>query len=190
MTCGLIGVDGTRSEQPCDGLSQFEPLRRGLTAFVNPGESVFVSGTLHYRYSDEGLPLPPGTFAFEFPRPGVAYPVTGEASALYFWSNQCSVFPECINLPLEGTDTFNHTSDPLILGNNDVPDSLTGALQLMATSGQALTWPVGATRTAFVNADASTVSGIAPAIPEPSTYALMLAGLAALGAVARRRSGR
>ena len=37
---------------------------------------------------------------------------------------------------------------------------------------------------------ASAGGGITPAIPEPETYALMLAGLGAIGLVARRRRGR
>jgi hypothetical protein len=165
VTCGLIGADGTRSQHMCDG--------RSFSAYVDPGEAVFVSATLHYRYSDDGLLLPPGSWAFPG-NPGVTYRMTGEAGALYLYSNQCSSFQECINRPVERIDTFNRTSTPLILGNNDVPDSLTGELQLVATSGQLATWPGGATRTAFVDASAYTISGIAPAVPEPGSYALML----------------
>lgn len=178
VTCGLIGADGARSPQACDG--------RSFSASVDPGEAVFVSATLHYQYSDDGLPLPPGLWAFPG-NPGVTYRVSGEAGALYFYSNRCSSFLECIGRPADRIDTFNRGSEPLILGNNDVPDSLTGELHLEATSGELATWPFGGVvRTAFLDASGRTISGIAPAVPEPASYALMLAGLAAVGAAARR----
>ena len=182
VTCGLIGADGTRNQQMCDG--------RSFSAYVDPGEAVFVSATLHYRYSDDGLLLPPGSWAFPG-NPGVTYRMTGEAGALYLYSNQCSSFQECINRPVERIDTFNRTSTPLILGNKDVPDAFSGEQTFFISSGVPLNTnpPLDpGQRTAYLDVDnVFRFSGIAPAVPEPGSYALMLAGLAAVGAAARRR---
>lgn len=177
--CGLIAANGTRTERPCDG--------RSFSALVMPGESVFVAATLRYQYSDDGLPLDPGaTWGFITGGGGSFRRVTHEAGALYFYSNQCSTFQECMSRPVEQVDTFNGPVGPLILGDNDVPDNLSGEFGLFATSGQLATWPGGAVRTARIDVQGLGLSGIAPAIPEPATYALMLAGLAALGRAKRR----
>jgi hypothetical protein len=42
----------------------------------------------------------------------------------------------------------------------------------------------------FLGLDNVSVTGTVAAVPEPETYALLLAGLAALGSFARRRSRR
>ncbi|MGZ5891619.1 MAG: FxDxF family PEP-CTERM protein, partial [Caldimonas sp.] len=45
-------------------------------------------------------------------------------------------------------------------------------------------------RNAYIGLDNVTVTpGVVGAVPEPETYALMLAGLAAIGSLARRRHG-
>jgi hypothetical protein len=59
---------------------------------------------------------------------------------------------------------------------------------LFATSGQLATWPGGAMRMAWIDAQGFGISAIAPAIPEPATVALMFAGLALLGLVRRARN--
>lgn len=179
--CGVIAADGTRTQQPCDA--------RSFSALVMPGESVFVGATLHYSYSDDGLALDPGgNWGFVTGCCGSFRRVTHEAGALYLYSNQCSSLQECMGRPFDRVDTFNPTSSPLILGDNDVPDTITGELGLFATSGQSATSPFGAMRTAFVDALGFGHSGIAAAVPEPSSCALLLAGLAMLYAVTRRRA--
>lgn len=184
-SCGLIGVDGSVTAQPCSGLS--------FSAALLPGEAVFVSATLHYEYRDDGLVLPAGAWSFVRPGPGPYPPESHEAGALYFVSNACASAAECLRQPVERVDVFSQSGrSPLILGNNDVPDSLTGEIRLFATSGVLAGWLSGGQRTAFIGVDGFTLDGrglssvpVAPAIPEPTTAALMLAGLAAL-ALARR----
>jgi hypothetical protein len=193
VTCGLIGTDGTRTEQPCDAAYG----GRSFSAIVNSGESVFVSANLHYEYSDDGLALDPnGNWAFPRLGPGPFPRQTHESAALYFYSNQCASYWECLGRPTwEIVDDFNRTSDPLIL-HNEMPDHLSGDLLLFASSGVVATWPHPRQRTAFVDArgftvDARGVGGavFVPAIPEPATWALMFVGLAALGLARRTHNG-
>ena len=87
-------------------------------------------------------------------------------------------------------DRIDSFSGPnaLILGDNLMPDEMTGEQTFFASSGVPSTWlQGGATRGAFLIVVAATTFSGVPPVPEPSTYVLMLAGLAMLGVAARQR---
>ena len=162
---------------PAHALAVFELTWSDVTCLTDPCDGRFVSATLHYHYSDDGLPLAEGNWVFpgDWDIPGFGPRRTNEVGALYLYSD-------------------NYGARPLIFGHNDTPDSFSGELRLTATptgSGGSDYAYVGAFGWTYSGNFPGTVGGfypsIAPAIPEPSSVALILAGLAALGLVRRSR---
>ena len=77
--------------------------------------------------------------------------------------------------------------DVVILGNNDIPDELSGELPLQTFLTVASSYP-SPTYSAFVFVDwlGITFSGVAP-VPEPATWMALVAGLLALAVRIERR---
>ncbi len=178
ITCGIIAADGSRTVQPCASTS--------FAAMVEPGQAVFVSASLSYTYSDDGLPLE-HLGIFQTDALGHGRSIDHEAAVIFMTSNLCQS-RSCLlfGVPPDRLDSFSGPTG-LIIGENTVPDETSGAVGFFASSGVPSTLLSGGTRSAFFHASVTTFSGVAP-VPEPGTYALMLAGLAVLGVAARRRA--
>ncbi len=179
INCGLVDLDGTRTTLTCPSADL------SFSAMAQPGQSVFLTATLNYAYHDDGLPLAErGYFQLD------PYGLTGqlvdhEAGGLTFVTNGCSGFRLCPQPP-HYIDSSN-LPFKIVFGDNDQPDDLSGQSVFTVTAGIASDWFGGAPRTAFIRvANVTTYSGVAP-VPEPGTYALMLAGLALMGVAAQRR---
>ncbi len=182
ISCGVIAVAGSRSAQPCATTS--------FSALLNPGESVYVSASLSYMYHDDGLALAQ-TITLR-PSPANEIVLNHEAAVIGITSSVCFDFRSCNAQAADHVDNFVGAGplSPLVFGNNLVPDDLSGQSGFFASSGVPSAYPGGPLQRSVsfdVNV-AETYSGVIAAVPEPSTYALMFTGLAALAGATRRRA--
>lgn len=178
ITCGITDAAGLSRFGNCSSLS--------FPALIEPGETAFLRATLHYHYTDQGLPLPV-PMQFQVNELGMNGVMTfNEAAGLYVNSNLCGGrhCPIPPHVQVEGT-----LFPPLILGLNDHPDDLTGSrdlyVEVSALGG--LPYPMSYATTLFLYPFSIVYAAPAPPIPEPATVSLIGAGLLALGWLGRRR---
>jgi hypothetical protein len=180
VTCGIVERDGTRTLLPCT--SSDAPT---FTASVVDGQAVFVTATFNYAYHDDGLRFSMPEILPDESRGRIT--VFEEAAGIYFRRIPCTGFRGC-NINGGELGSYNIPGQ-LILGINGTPDDIESQLSFSVMSGsryfpQQIPEAPAVSRTVFF--DVGQVITISPA-PEPATYALMLVGLAAVGAAARRR---
>jgi PEP-CTERM motif len=185
VACTVTSPSGTTAV-PCDGAS--------FAASLQPGWSATIRADVHYTYHDDGLPVDPRMAQFQNDAFGLSNTaVDHEAGAIYVVSSYCQNRYDCAG-PI---DTSGTPFAPFFLGNNDVPDDLTGTWSVFATSSRSSDSPFPAFATLTIGAfgryfsgdgTSGLVNAIAAPVPEPGTYALFMAGLGLLGAVRRRAS--
>jgi hypothetical protein len=178
IACGITDAAGLSQFGDCTGLS--------FAAVIGPGETAFLRATLHYHYTDQGLPLP-APMQFQVNSLGTNGIVTfNEAAGLYVNSNLCGGrnCPLPPHVQAQGTPFA-----PLVLGLNDHPDELTGSrnLYVEVSSLAGLPLPMSYSTTLFLNPFSIVFAPPAAPIPEPATLSLIGAGLIALGGWRRRR---
>jgi hypothetical protein len=172
---------------PCTTPVTVEIFRDGTTR--STGERYLVMN-LQFTYTDDGLSLgsPTALNPGELLRAGQPAPfVTFEAGVLWIDVSSAS--------SLYSVSAFAQASDPngitardgyILFGDNDHPDSFTGTISLVL-SGPSTSTGLPYTSARIDNVDVGARLASVPAIPEPSTYALMGVGLAAIAAGAWRR---
>jgi hypothetical protein len=182
ISCGVIAAGGARSAQPCATTS--------FSALIGPGESVYVNANLTYAYHDDGLALAQTVTLHLSPLNVIV--LDHEAAVVGVVSSVCFDFRSCNAQASDHIDNFigPGPQSPLVFGNNLLPDALSGQSRFFASSGVPSTYPGGPLqRSVSFNVNVvERYSGVTAAVPEPSTYALMLTGLVALGAAALRRA--
>jgi hypothetical protein len=120
------------------------------------------------------------------------------ASVTFTGTLSLSVFGQNVDLPgnYATGDFFGYASGLLAVGGGDTSERETGNASLPYTAGAYSFNDVAPLSVSFTNTGTDTLvafldSGVsvysASPVPEPGTYALMLAGLAGIGALARRR---
>lgn len=168
VVCGTTDAAGVSTYAQCSTPSFF--------ASVGPDEgSAFLYATLTYHYTDDGLPL--GRLDFLQTTILSSIHVDHEAAALYVIGSGCA--GRSCNPYTDGVGWV-----PIILGNNEEPDDITGSMRLytgIARGPYSTTLYLGAYPPLLL-------TPLVPAVPEPASAALLLAGLVALAAAARRRA--
>lgn len=175
VTCGVSGPSGTTAVQCGPGVYGNGA---SFVASLQAGETAIINATLSYKYRDDGLALSsPGFVVFD---PQTFFFGDHEFAAFRVVSNACEQPGSC------GPDITGGSTDRLVLGLNSTADFLTGSLSVFSAV-VASSSPLTTTVTIGWLDDVYSV-GEAPvtAVPEPSTYALMVAGLLTVLVVSRR----
>lgn len=180
VECTVTSPSGTTAVA-CDGAS--------FAVLLQPGWSATIWADIHYTYRDDGLPVDPRRAQFQNDASGLGNTVVDhEAGAIYVSSSFCQNRYNCSG----GIDTSGTPFAPFFLGSNEVPDDLTGTWSVFATSIRSsdnqtpdfARLNIGAFGRYFsADGTGGLVNAIAAPVPEPSTYALFMAGLALLGAI-------
>ncbi len=176
IRCGITSASGETLLGECNTLSFLAALR--------PGETAFLRSTLSYHYTDDGLLLDsPWPIQLD-PNGLLSTPSTHEVGIIYLISSDCSADRAC-PVPPGGPTISGVAFQPLILGLNEQPDDLSGSFDFFIAASLRPDSPADYATTLSLS---YTSVAVAAPIPEPTTVALMAAGLLALGLTRRRRS--
>jgi hypothetical protein len=184
--CSTTSPDGTTTSVPCES--------GGWSPTLEPGWSALMTATIGYSYADDGRRLDSpasiqvshmGSVTASF-ESAVLYSVTSASRcSIFHGGDHCSIDSVPYDAYFDVAASY-----PLFLSNNDVAEAVSG--QFEVTTGWLWRPPSnfygqGYTLTPTLSVD---VWGIAHAVPEPSTWALMIGPLLGLGVFARRRRKR
>ena len=114
---------------------------------------------------------------------GATYTLSFDLGGSTFWGR-----PDALVASAAGTSATFTTGAPSAKTPNN--DWYHETMQFTATSASTLITLQGAAGFNYIGLDNVSVDAVTAAVPEPETWALMLAGLAGVGTVARRRSRR
>lgn len=178
VTCGISGPTGSTyvdcgPDQPGGGAS--------FVASLETGQAAFINATLTYKYRDDGLALPAPGFAYFDAQ--TFFWGDYEFGAIRLLTNACVRVYDCLG---PGYASYG-SSGGLVLGLNDTPDLLMGSLEVFSYVGAPISPLTAGVSIGWSEFIYSVGDAPVPAVPEPSTYALMVVGLLAVVA-ARRRS--
>ena len=184
-SCTTTSPDGITTSVPCDPA--------GWSPTLEPGWSALMTATIGYSYADDGL-------RFDHPRPiqvntrsfldapfefAVLYAETAYSDCARFSGNA----DHCGSSVPYDTYFGQYHFPPIFISNNDHAEDVSG--EITVTTGwkwdpPSIFYGQGYTLTPHLFVS---THGFADAVPEPSTWALMLGSLAVLGWRVRRRLG-